>query len=202
MYTTIQRQNRNAPGTATPQEKMLAVCSALGIRTEDIIQATSRAVYDTLPMDGRTTFEFFKGCNNRAFPFTNLPQNKLEVGEAMVIEWMALSTAVSAVPPIIDSSGGLFVGGDVNVYSASIDVEVANSVVLKDISTAQIRDLNNENSNYVTNEPYKLKTLVVIPSLQEFIVTLRQAAAIVVATTYMRLSLSGTGFIYRTNKSF
>jgi len=202
MYTEAKYYNEGAPGTATQQAKILAVCRALGISHTSVMQATSRALYDSLPMDGRTTFEFFKGCNNREFPFTNLSQNRLEVGEAMVIEWITMGTAIAEVPPIVTASGGLFAGGDINVYSGSIDIEVANSLVLKDLSTANIRDLNNESSNYVTNEPYHLRTLIVIPSLQEFNVILRQAAAIAVPTGYLRMCISGTGIIYRTNQTF
>jgi len=202
MYNDVKQYNPGAPGTATPPAKILAVCNALGIRQENIMQATSRAVYDSLPIDGRTTFNFFKGCNNRAFPFTNLSANKLDVGEAMVIEWITLSTCVAATPPIIDSSGNLFTAGNLELYNSVIDIEIANSQTVKDLSVAQFRMINNENSNYDGNEPYRLKTFIVIPSLQEFQAILKTLTATPVATGYMRLTLSGMGIITEQTRDY
>jgi len=57
--------------SVTPQRKLIANTDKFnnaGIKKQ---QGTTRAIYDSLPLDGRTNFRFFEESNNRNFPLTN-----------------------------------------------------------------------------------------------------------------------------------
>lgn len=194
-----------APGTATPQEKILSVSKGLGIEGMDVLQATTRSIYDTLPVDGRLQFDFFKGCNNRAFPDTNLSQNKLEVGEAFIVETMHVSGIVKAAGVVTDviNLGAIINNGS---YTADFTLNIANSTVVKPISLVSLFSPFNPASNWntvdgLTHEPYQFRTMLTIPSLQEFIASLQFQALAVTADNFIRLTLEGIGVIYRPSRS-
>lgn len=191
-----------APGTATPQEKLFHTIRSLGINQSDVTQVTTRTIYDTLSLvNGGNTFNFFQGVNNRAFPLTNLSQNRLEVGEAMIIQRISFSAL------LFDAGTGTYLmtgplSNIANSFMQSLlNIRVANSVILKDFHVAHMFDLFNEFSEQDNQEPYEFKTLLTIPSLQEFVATLRINDPAPIALQYLRLTLQGVGIIYRTQSA-
>jgi hypothetical protein len=55
-------------------------------------QFVTRELWDYIPLDGRTSFDFFTEVRNKTFPFTNLQENKLQPGETMILKryWLAI----------------------------------------------------------------------------------------------------------------
>ena len=47
----------------TPQQKMVAVNNRFGNTNIAQQQGTTRVIYDSLPLDGRTNFRFFENAN-------------------------------------------------------------------------------------------------------------------------------------------
>jgi hypothetical protein len=80
-------------GNVSPQMKQVFVNNKFGNTGIKRQQGSTVIKYDTLPLDGRTEFRFFEGCQSRVFPFTNSNSegNKLGVGNSMTIERMYLS---------------------------------------------------------------------------------------------------------------
>jgi len=199
----MQRYNgdsQGAPGTATAQQKILAVAGGLGIDGMQWQQGTTRTIYDSLPMDGRTVFNFFDGCNARAFPNTNLAGNRLEVGEAMAIEYLTLQTMTQAVVGTVTATGVLSAVAT-SYYASDFSINVANQVVLKPISIGQLNALFNKDSHFTTNEVFRFSTLITIPSLQQFVATWRTSDATVRANTYVKCTLEGVGVIYNPKRA-
>ena len=72
----------------TPQSKAVNVNNKFGNTNIKNQQGTTRVLFDTLPLDGRTEFRFFENSNTRTLPYTNLTAdgNRLQVGETFVIQ--------------------------------------------------------------------------------------------------------------------
>jgi hypothetical protein len=103
----------------TPQQKMVAVNNKFGNSNIKNQQGTTRVIYDSLPLDGRTTFRFFENANNRTFPLTNIGSegNRLEVGSTFTIEKAYLiSVQYDAVNnTILSQTAFAFFAGDSGV---------------------------------------------------------------------------------------
>ena len=195
-FDKLQAAYPGAPGTATAAQKILAVSEGLGIQGMEIQQATTRTIYDTLPLDGRTVFNFFDGCNARTFPNTNLSENKLQVGEAMIIENMTFQVVTEAVEGVITATAPMSATAT-SYYASDFSIVVANQVILKPLSLGQYDARFNKDSYFATNENYRFFTLLSIPEMQQFVCTLRTTDSTVVATKRLKLTLEGTGVIYR-----
>ena len=79
--------------SVTPQGKMVAVNNKFGNTNIRNQQGTTRVIYDSLPLDGRTNFRFFETANVRTAPLTNIGSegNRLEVGSTFTIEKIYLN---------------------------------------------------------------------------------------------------------------
>jgi len=55
-------------------------------------QIVTRELWDYIPLDGRTSFDFFTEVRNKTFPLTNLQENKLQPGETMILKryWLTV----------------------------------------------------------------------------------------------------------------
>ncbi len=200
MFNPRMPANPGAPGTATAQEKILAVAAGLGVEGMDIMQGTTRTIYDSLPMTaGALVFNFFDGCNARAFPNTNLSNNRLEVGEAMAVEYLTLQTMTQAVVGTVTAVGVLGAVAT-SYYASDISLAIANQVVLKPTSIGQLYALFNKDSKFATNENFRFSSILTIPPLQPFVLTWRQTDATARANTYVKATLEGFGVIYRPKR--
>jgi len=188
------------PGSATAQEKILAVTRGMGIRDADIQQATTRTIFDSIPFLGNT-FNFFEQCHLRTFNLTNLTENKLEVGEAMIIEqinFYGVDVGGAGDAGTMRDIGALQSSG---IYWSDLSIQIANQLVLKDFPLTLLQDINNKDSQFLLHQPLKLDTLLCIPSLQEFIVRLKINQAGVNAGSSIVCALTGTGIIYKSPRS-
>lgn len=194
----IYQTDMGVPGAATPQQKILAVTRSMGINDADIMQATTRTIFDALPTNGATTFEFFKGVQSRVFPFTNLSENKLEVGEALIIEKIFFYTMTAATPPKVDNIGGITTLAGIS-FPCQFSFTIANADVIKPYDLCTLMNFNNIDSEFLDQEYLKMSTLLCIPAMQEFYCTLQTQANVATADTYVGIGIKGTGIIYKSN---
>lgn len=191
----------------TAQAKMIAVARDLGLGGISNQQGTTRTIYDSLPLVGTGAgtlqiFEFFKGCNARNFPLTNLPANKLEVGEIMVIEEMTLSvltlTATSDVTNVRTMSAAALTG----MYRSDLEVDLGNQTVIKPLNMVNLLPAFNNFSENATGEVFKFKTFIVIPPQLEFVVRLKVTSYAAIALNHLSMTLTGAGGIFAPKNNF
>ena len=85
------------PGNAN--RKIVTVNNAQGAKNINQQQGTTRIIYDSLPLvngvNPKQTLRFFEGVNSRVFPFTNLTENKLQIGESIALQRFTFFLMVS-----------------------------------------------------------------------------------------------------------
>jgi hypothetical protein len=188
----------------TPQRKIIETGKRLGNRGLAKQQGTTRILYDTLPIDGRNVFEFFKNSQNRAIPFSNTGSygNKLEVGEAMVVERAYLSVItfdailtdeVATFAPI--ESLPALTGGEMSLI-------IANNVVIKPLPVLSTVSYYNKSaqwggdSNDYGYASFEFDTQLTIQPLLEYIWRLEYLSLAEIESTFLRFTIEGTGSIY------
>lgn len=116
------------PGQLSPMQKAVAVNTMMGNPSIANQQGTTRVMYDTLPLDGRQEFRFFENVANRQFPFTNLNQNRLQVGETFVLKRIYFAIITQNAAPVSvtvsDVSGSVpeLLSADFSIYFDTMQV--------------------------------------------------------------------------------
>ena len=186
----------------TPQSKMINNTEKFGNAGIRKQQGTTRAIYDSLPIDGRTTFRFFEESNNRAFPLTNLGAdgNKLPVGNALAVERAYLE--------IITITGGQVINilplaaAPANVQAGEFSLEIANSQVMKSLPVSSWLPANNKSSQHVNNQNFEFDTQIIINPLLEFVATVKINTQAAITDTFLRLTIEGMGAIIAPRATF
>jgi len=186
----------NTLNMITPQRKIIGIADKFnnpGIKNQ---QGTTRVIYDTLPMDGRTDFRFFEESNNRNFPLTNMGSdgNKLPVGNALAIERMYLSV-VTIVGGNVTVISPLFNGAHPNFEVGELNILIANSQVLKQIAVLSQKPTFNKNAGHNEYNNFEFDTQLVLQPLLEFVFHMRVNTNVAIANTFLRLTVEGVGAI-------
>ena len=196
----------------TPQQKMVAVNNKFGNSNIKNQQGTSRVLFDSIPLDGRTNFRFFEAANTRQFPLTNVGSegNKLNVGETFTIEkiYFQLVTFDSVNNTITAQTAGFQTGaaGLINPLSTGeIDIVIANSQVIKQLPSTFARG-SSFNATAVNTDDVALgfSTDIVIPPLLEYLVTLKTTTYDLTGNTQTQVQcyLQGTAGILAPQTTF
>jgi len=187
------------------QRKMIANTdkfSNAGIKKQ---QGTTRAIYDSLPLDGRTVFRFFEESNNRNFPLTNMGSdgNKLPVGNALAIERAYLSV-VTIDPDTGDVAkiDDLPTSGLTNILIGELNIEIANSQVLKQVPVLSFDPRFNKNASNEDYNNFEFDTQLIINPLLEFVFPLKANTYVAVQGAQLRLTVEGTGAIISPRATF
>lgn len=200
------RKMKQVPGAITAQQKLIDVANKLGNKSLSQQQGSTVELYDTLPLNGNTQLDFFKGSNSRTFPFTNTGSdgNKLPVGYAMVVQYMYLTicelgedgsfTKWTPLNPT-DPTSNIILNG-------TIDFNIANNRVLKELPVLSfLPDFNPDAENALSTN-YEFKTMITIQELLEYVATLRLPNYTSIKDTYLRLTIQGAGAIINTRTTF
>lgn len=162
----------NAYRRLTPQGKQVIVADALGNGGIKNNQGTTVEIYDYIQVQtsvAKQTLEFFNAVSTKVFPFTNIKENKLQVGESLAIEYMFFTQMiVDDTNGEIDSWGSmqaLFPGTNLAQFSLMVD----NNRVMKPVSLARGNKLFNVNGKTAENYVFFPDTDLVLPTELQFI---------------------------------
>lgn len=184
-------------GEVTPQGKIIHVANKFGNPAIQKMQGTSRIIYDSLPLDGRTEYRFFEGAGSRVFPFTNLDSNsgKLNVGESLAIQYAQLIFfVVDAVTGSVTATQPM--NTQPNFEMGELSFVNGEQQVLKRVALANFSGDFNKDATYAGYNQYRFETYLTIQSLLEFTAVVRPAVGVTAANTFVRLVLEGTGSLF------
>ena len=174
----------------TAQSKIINVGNNLGLGGLKNQQGTTVIKYDTLPIDGRTQYNFFQESNNRPFPLSNTGTDggKLGVGESLTIQ--RISFAIFE-----DRAFRPLAGTDTGIIDGELTIVVANSNILLRLPILQFLPEYNKDAENNLNTSYELDTLLIIPPQLDFTFQLR-VSGVIIPDAALRLTVEGVGSIF------
>jgi hypothetical protein len=191
-------------GRFTPQRKIIQTADKFGNTGIKNQQGTTRVLYDSLPLDGRTEYRFFEGSSQRNFPYSNTGSdgNKLGVGNALVVERAYISIVTVSEAGVFETISQIKLGINANILLSEFSFSIANSEVIKNVPVLSWLPEFNKQSENSLNTNFEFDTQVVIQPLLEFIATLRLPAGVTTANAFLRLTIEGTGAIIAPRTTF
>lgn len=188
-------------------QQIVGVNERLGNTAVPQMQGTTRAIFDT-SLGGTNNFTFFQDVQTRPYPFSNISQNRFEVGESLAIESIALIIFEEVYPtPNSSIYNFLFAGAN----SPLLNLYIGNQRVIKNLDLSYcVNTLGNTQQNTASNASsdmqscvFRLETPIVIPPQIEFYATL-QTSQITGSSefTSIALILQGTGTLLNTKENF
>jgi len=190
---------RQVLNPVSPQQKMIRDANKFGNRGLKRQQGTTRVIYDSLPHDGRREFRFFEGVGTRVFPFTNLTENKLSVGEIMTIErlYLMIFTSIAGVVSNITTTLGI-----PDLEAGTFEFSQGNVNIVKPIAVASFVAAFNKDARFNDASNFEMDTQLVIQPLLEFNAIVRASSSEVVANQFVRLVIEGAGAILAPRNTF
>lgn len=184
----------------SPQQKIIRTNDKFGNKGIKKQQGTTRLVYDSLPIDGRTEFRFFEDVNARIFPRTNLQQNQLNVGESLVIErgYFTTFAEVAGLFTVVPFTLAAFP----NIAMGEIVIDITTQKVMKPMPVMSFFPEMNKSAYHVAYTNFEFNTQLVIPPLLEFGVNLRVPVQPAIANTDLRWTMGGVGAILAPKRTF
>jgi len=189
-------------------QQIVGVNERLGNTAVPQMQGTTRAIFDTAPGIGRN-FKFFEDVQTRPYPFSNISQNRFEVGESLAIESIAIILLDSnlTAPSLTNTFAGITSVANTN---GLFNLYIGNQRVIKDLDLSYVNCLlgtsYNVTGNAVANNQnavFRFETPIVIPPQIEFYATLQTSADIGLADqTRIACLLQGTGTLLNTKENF
>lgn len=181
------------------QQQLVGVNQRLGNMAVPNMQGTTRSIYDILQVPAANSeFVFFQNVQTRPYPFSNLSQNRFEVGESLAIQSIAL-VSIGEDFLIGANIDGLFAATNSTLFN----LYIGNQRVIKDLdlfSIANIGTTNNFGSSAKTI--FRFETPIVIPPQIEFYATVKFATLPAVENSYLACHLQGTGTLLNTKENF
>jgi hypothetical protein len=210
--------------------KIVRVNDNMGIKGISKQQGTTRYIYDALPISNATsgkTLKFFEGVANRNFPFTNLNQNKLNVGESLALQRFSLCLLgtdattgnVTSVLPIDNLAAGTNA-----LYRSDMTITIAQTEVITKLPIHTMYAPFNKKSQFYgqvlvnPGEPTQIANLgiphdvfhfdndVIVPQQLEFVCALELPSYNLNLATgqnfFMMLTLEGFGSLFAPKATF
>jgi hypothetical protein len=185
----------------TANAKLAMVNNKLGNPALKLNQGSSVEAYDYVEVTGtigtKQTLRFFENVNAKSFPFTNIQQNQLQVGEALAIEYIAFTRIVVKAGKIT-SFNALTQSVDALALS-QFSFLLDNSRIIKINSlTRTFADLNTKGSTSNNSLFYPDTDLTIPPQISftgELTTPANSDTASEGETVYYGMHLFGTGAI-------
>jgi hypothetical protein len=170
------------------------------------MQGTTRAIFDTASGQSNN-FTFFQNVQTRPYPFSNISQNRFEVGESLAIESIALILFEAGYPEPGDPILNFLFGGQCNPL---LNLYIGNQRVIKDLDLSysnttlgQTNTANNPINGDSQTAVFRLETPIVIPPQIEFYATLQFSTPVGPDEgTGIALILQGTGTLLNPKSNF
>lgn len=167
--------NRSAFQNITAQAKLAAVNNKLGNPGLKKNQGSSVEVWDYIKVTpgAAGVIRFFENVNAKTFPFTNIQQNQLQVGEALAVEYIAF-TRLTKAPLIGDkiSSWTSLLAAAPTVTLSSMSFLLDNSRIIKNNSLTRSSKFLNTKGQTAENNLFYPDTDLTIPPQISFTVEL------------------------------
>ena len=169
-------------------------------------QGTTRNVYHLLKWTLDRSFEFFTNLNNTNQLFKNIDQNKLALGEALVVKriFFPVFTMDPMDPTILNSVETWDGAGLANIIAGKLDITVGNQTIIKDLPISKAYYWCKNSSNY-SGFAIELESEFVITQNTDFKVNLKQAGkfngGMLVDNLYFGVMLDGYGKILNIKKT-
>jgi hypothetical protein len=187
-------------------QQIVGVNDRLGNYAVANMQGTTRAIFDTASGQSNN-FTFFQNVQTRPYPFSNISQNRFEVGESLAIESIALILFETEYPLLGDNIFSFNFAGQCNPL---LNLYIGNQRVIKDLdlsySNTTLGQTNTPNpsvSNDQLTAVFRLETPIVIPPQIEFYATLQFSTPVGgPETTGIALILQGTGTLLNPKSNF
>ena len=192
----------NAFKEVTPSAKMALINNALGNPALKKNQGSTFEIYDYVEITtlGTTqTINFFGNVNTKTFPFTNIQQNQLGVGESLSTQYIAFTRIVVDDTTNAITKVGPLIAGVVGISLGNFSLLLDNSRIIKNNSLVRSIDSFNPKGKTANNFLFYPDTDLTIPPQISFTLDLRIPANSDTATsgskTYYGCHLFGTGSI-------
>jgi len=184
----------------TPQQKLIGVNNKFGNKGIKFQQGTTRVIYDGILVDGQSEYTFFEDVKSKQFPFTNLNENRLLVGEALAVERAYLFLAVIVAGDITSISSLSAI--DPNFQAGDLSFQIATNEVLKPIKVTSFLPEFNKSAYHTEYTNFEFDTQLVIPPLLDFKARFRISDPQTGANTFLFMVLEGTGSIIAPKTTF
>jgi hypothetical protein len=136
-------------------------------------QLTTFEVFHYLPVASNVTLDFFRNVNTSVFPFANIQENRLQVGETMVInriyfDVIGVKTATGAIEEVSTLEVSF-----PTAYLSQFSWLNDNNRVLKDLSLTNFKPAHNRKGWNEVNDVMHLETDITIQPLMRFVCKLQ-----------------------------
>lgn len=136
-------------------------------------QLTTMEVFHYLPVASNVTLDFFRAVNTAIFPFSNIQENRLQVGETMVInriffDVIEVITATGSIASV-QTLETAFPGAYMSQFSWLND----NNRVIKELGLTNMKPAHNRKGWNELNDVFHLETDITVQPLIRFICQLQ-----------------------------
>ena len=187
-------------------QQIVGVNQRLGNTAVPNMQGTTRYIYDSQDTVASTnqTLTYFQGVAGRAFPLSNISNNRFEVGESLAITGISYCfrpTFPSDLASTLETSPAT--GTTAFTNTVLFNLYIGNQRVIKDLDLQYAKFLLGESKGTtVLNNVIHLETPIVIPPQIEFYATIRITSSANVSVRKMYLGLFGQGTLLNTKSNF
>lgn len=195
----------NAFNTVTPGAKLALVNNKLGNPSLKKNQGSTVEIYDYIEITAPGTAEtirFFQDVNSHAWPFSNINQNQLQVGEALAIEYIFFTrmvTQTSSAGIITITAFDALLNTVPTLSLSQFNFLLDNSRIIKNNSLTRTNTELNVKGGTADNFVFYPDTDLTLPPQINFIGELRipgnSDAAVTDRKVYYGCHLLGTGAI-------
>lgn len=162
----------NIPSTSEIR-KIVGASNRFGNQGIQNQQLTTMEVFHYLPLASNVTLDFFRNVNTAIFPFSNIQENRLQVGETMVINriYFDLIEVENATNSITDVSTIEVTAPP--VYLSQFSWLNDNNRVIKELGLTNMKPAHNRKGWNELNDVFHLETDITIQPLIRFICQLQ-----------------------------
>lgn len=161
---------------STPEiRKIVGAANRFGNKGIKNQQLTTFEIFHYIPMTASaSTLEFFRNVNTAQFPFSNIQENRLQVGETMVINRIYFTIAViDPITKVVTTILTLEQAGMTGAYLSQMSWLNDNNRVIKDLSLTNMQAEFNRKGWSTDNNVLHLETDITIQPLIRFVCQLQ-----------------------------
>lgn len=162
-------------------------------------QFSHRHIYHYLPLNGTTTINFFENVKNATSLLSNINENKLQVGEVMIIKEFFFDIITvsepALVPTAITTETDFQTAGLSGFYGSQFEWQNDNNRVIKPIGLQEMNPKFNKNAFNASMNVITLKANITMMPLVTFTGTLKLPTYAAISNTFIGCHVVGIGTI-------